>query len=497
MQNGFLIESLKIVNKDKVLFDICFTNKQVCDIIKPFTTVVIGTNGTGKSYLLTVLAELFRAINNKISFKDVNLRYDFYCIEYVIGDNHYHIEIMQKSNIIAVKNGEVIEASKIELPYKVLAVSYMVNDKFVFKAQDTENEDIYEYLGIRQTSNAAWTSSIIRRVSDSLVELFIKSDFTDKAKEILSFLSFDNKISLKFEPEGKTLFTRKMQVSKLNKIAKKIQKQEDYRAFSVNKLVESNYTEIAKFINSASKSGIIKEINGKSGIELTLDFDNDKKSMLIRNEYRVIRNLLDLKLLKPPKLVLYKDNQDFDFEYASSGEKHFLFTLINIASKIKPNSLILIDEPEISLHPNWQMNYINYIKKVFREYKSCHFILATHSHYIVSDLEPDSSSLVKLSVDSETNIRNSQLIEYSTYAWSAENILYNVFHVRTTRNYYFEMDLRNLISLIEEKSSNLEELTLLVNKLKKFIIDKNDPMNLILNEAERYIDYAKKTGGKN
>ena len=46
--------------------------------------------------------------------------------------------------------------------------------------------------------------------------------------------------------------------------------------------------------------------------------------------------------------------------------------------------------------------------------------------------------------------RACRLVDYDTYAWSAENILYEVFGLRTTRNYYFERDLRELLSLISK-----------------------------------------------
>lgn len=84
-------------------------------------------------------------------------------------------------------------------------------------------------------------------------------------------------------------------------------------------------------------------------------------------------------------------------------------------------------------------------------------------------------------------VRNANLINIDTYAWSAENVLYNIFGVRTVRNYYFEMDLRQLIDLVKDKSQNLQQIISLIDKLKQHTIDKNDPLNIILKEAERYL----------
>lgn len=62
-------------------------------------------------------------------------------------------------------------------------------------------------------------------------------------------------------------------------------------------------------------------------------------------------------------ITLYKNGIAYPFEDASSGEKHFIYELVSIANNIKNNALILVDEPEISMHPNWQMRYISTLGK--------------------------------------------------------------------------------------------------------------------------------------
>ncbi|MED2708446.1 hypothetical protein, partial [Bacillus toyonensis] len=93
--------------------------------------------------------------------------------------------------------------------------------------------------------------------------------------------------------------------------------------------------------------------------------------------------------------------------------------------------------------------------------------------------------------DDNEQTRKAELVQYSTVACSAENILYNIFQVRTTRNYYFEMDLRKLVGMIKEKTKDLERLERLINKLKRYLFDESDPMIEIIEEAERYLENAK------
>jgi len=55
--------------------------------------------------------------------------------------------------------------------------------------------------------------------------------------------------------------------------------------------------------------------------------------------------------------------------------------------------VILIDEPELHLHPEWQRKYIKVILDAFKYYVSkgfkFHFIIATHSPYILTDIPVD------------------------------------------------------------------------------------------------------------
>lgn len=493
LASNFTLVTLLIAHKGKTLFDVRFVENDFSGRKAPLSSVIIGINGAGKSYLLTVITEVLRAVVNRTLEKEINMRYQYYRLEYIIGNNTYTVEIKGKT-LDLQKNNKPVNIHEIELPNKILAVSYMVNDKFVFKPTYSDIDDRYEYLGIRQTSNAAWTSSLNRRICDALIEHSAKKSL-GKVTELLNFLNFDSTVDLIFEPELKTFFKSKLTESRLQKRVKKYKRSEDYRSISAKKIKEKEVQDLINFVNVTAKQRDIIEENGRKAIKYSLKLtivDQTSVSNLLEDNL-LLQWLVDIKLLKPPRLILYKEGQAFDFEYASSGEKHLLFTLINISTKIETNSLVLIDEPEISLHPNWQMNYVNCLKRVFVDYLSCHFVLATHSHYIVSDLEPETSSLVVLTAnhDDPRRVRTAELLGYSTYAWSAENILYNVFEVRTTRNFYFEMELRQVINMIEKKTNDLEGLKTKVDKLAKFSFDSNDPINLVLQEAERYLKHAK------
>lgn len=68
-------------------------------------------------------------------------------------------------------------------------------------------------------------------------------------------------------------------------------------------------------------------------------------------------------------------------EYLSSGEQHFIIQVITLLIIANSSSLILIDEPELSLHPAWQMDYLKMLQTI-AQIGGHQFILATHSPQI-------------------------------------------------------------------------------------------------------------------
>jgi energy-coupling factor transporter ATP-binding protein EcfA2 len=68
----------------------------------------------------------------------------------------------------------------------------------------------------------------------------------------------------------------------------------------------------------------------------------------------------------------------------SSGEQHEIVLLYELLFLVKPDSLILIDEPEISLHVTWQQEFVNDLEKVVK-LSGVDVLLATHSPEIIGE----------------------------------------------------------------------------------------------------------------
>ena len=80
--------------------------------------------------------------------------------------------------------------------------------------------------------------------------------------------------------------------------------------------------------------------------------------------------------------VSEEDGSNLDLEMLSSGEQHELVLLYDLLFETAQNSLIMIDEPELSLHVAWQEQILGDLQAM-AELSDFHVLLATHSPEII------------------------------------------------------------------------------------------------------------------
>ena len=78
------------------------------------------------------------------------------------------------------------------------------------------------------------------------------------------------------------------------------------------------------------------------------------------------------------------DGPDLQPEMLSSGEQHEIVLLFDLLFGTKKNSLILIDEPELSLHVAWQRDMLQDLQEMAK-LSDFSALLATHSPQIIGD----------------------------------------------------------------------------------------------------------------
>ena len=83
-------------------------------------------------------------------------------------------------------------------------------------------------------------------------------------------------------------------------------------------------------------------------------------------------------------------------EQLSSGEKQMIIQVYELLFRAQSGTLVLIDEPELSLHMMWQMNYLKNLMEIAR-LRGFQCIVATHSPQIFNSLWSKSVDLFTLS----------------------------------------------------------------------------------------------------
>nr|DAL77338.1 MAG TPA: AAA domain protein [Caudoviricetes sp.] len=132
------------------------------------------------------------------------------------------------------------------------------------------------------------------------------------------------------------------------------------------------------------------------------------------------------------KVIFTEGGKDMPIEKLSSGEKQIVFRggffLKNKASI--NGALALIDEPEISLHPRWQISILEYFKSLFKDEKgnmTSQIIVTTHSPFIIHNSNRYNDKVIILKKDDKGIISVSDKSAF--YNWSEEELIKEAFYI--------------------------------------------------------------------
>ena len=78
------------------------------------------------------------------------------------------------------------------------------------------------------------------------------------------------------------------------------------------------------------------------------------------------------------------DGEALPLESLSSGEQHEIVLMYDLLFRVRENSLVLIDEPELSLHIDWQKKFLPDLLEVVQAVRF-DVLLATHSIFIAGE----------------------------------------------------------------------------------------------------------------
>ncbi len=151
-----------------------------------------------------------------------------------------------------------------------------------------------------------------------------------------------------------------------------LDKQEDMDFLPSEEIATEARDVLAVYVQDVErKLGTFDEITAKIDLLKTIVSERFLyKQMIVSKEDGFIITTLDGKPLPLTKL--------------SSGEQHELVLLYQLLFKVRPNSLVLIDEPELSLHVAWQKMFLRDLQEI-TQLALFDVLIATHSPQIIAD----------------------------------------------------------------------------------------------------------------
>jgi len=203
-----------------------------------------------------------------------------------------------------------------------------------------------EYASISQKLDSTFPHRLIQNAGSDAVEILDEKAIYERIQEI--------------ETKNKNLMELGILESReSNELPQENMTSERRRVLTL--YIEDTEAKLSVFDDLARKMSLFKEIINKQ-------FSN--KSIEVKKSKGFVFKFKNGKVLTPEKL--------------SSGEQHEVIINYELLFKTEENSIILIDEPEISLHIMWQEEIIKNLLRI-AELNKLNIIVATHSPQIIDD----------------------------------------------------------------------------------------------------------------
>ena len=456
-------------------------------------SVLIGENGSGKSSIIECLAYIFGHLHKYFVLNDKTSEFiDGYKINYTINGLDVYIESHYKDSksntfdpVIKI-NGVKISMSKLRgtypdfafLPSKVVLsysgiterlklLSKHFEDKFINKIIRQDNP--YSLKPLVLPSDNPFIYIKKEYIAFIILALFVLN--TEKANSLLSLLGIDingctTTITLKRPSWAKN---------------KKDDKAPDMIWGMSGKIAHDLLTGLN-----------LLTINKKD--------EHDKGQNRLQYELYGLNMVQDLfggyYELTPSQVVLFLNtllcddildsiditwDPTFSIDNLSEGEKQMILSIGLSLVLNQSNLLFLLDEPDVSLHPKWQQDFITNFTAGLNEESMA--VITTHSPSLASDLSGKNLTL----------IRKGRVVtkSFKYYGKKIDDILYDYFGLESTRNKDVSRRIEKLWNMIQANTYNSNEFITLKEELSK-IIGNDDSEIMAMNR-----DILRKTNEKN
>lgn len=440
-------------------------------------TAVIGKNGTGKSHLLSTIVQTFLAlerVKTHPSHKPVTLPVDY--MSYYIDGKMCEIYPRSQRGLKIMIDRRDRSIAELPLPERVVALTISPFDKFpvprsIRSSVVPADPSLYRYLGLRDQFGKASLDTLLFK---SLSNLFDNNEDgllrNSNIGAVFDYLDLQPTISVIYQFRAKSTVLRALDKPQSLFDSDLLDEYQRRRLEAVMKtgMTEGELLELLALAVQSSEN---------SEIRLSADFSTHGTT---DNTFRRLTPLRRAGFLKLKRVEISEtQGRLLDLKNASSGQQSVVSSLLALASVIKDRSLILIDEPEISLHPEWQVDYVDLLLKTFGRFQGCHFVIATHSPLVISKM-PSYANVIAFDRPDLPPVKK-------LVGQSSDYLLVEAFGAPTPGNLYIREKIVGALGLVAEGKANSERFNEEMNTLRKIgeELEATDPAREVIADLER------------
>lgn len=260
------------------------------------------------------------------------------------------------------------------------------------------------------------------------------------------------------------LFTKKVVIFKSNRPLNYVP------VHSIERDPDSNENTIAQQLLAETYDNDIKSwFLGRflwSAHENLLTQEQIENFELAKECFGIIDENVSFKAVNPTthEILLHSFEKEIYFEYLSSGYKSVLIMLLGLIKQIEYrfkdptmkvrdfDGILLIDEADMHLHPQWQGKLVKVLKHVV---PNAQIIATTHSPHMIQAAEPNEIIPLNHNEFQQVFIRELPSSVYGFQGWTIEEILTDVMGLSETKSDLYLDTLNNFeIALSQENSED-------------------------------------------
>ncbi|KZL89402.1 AAA family ATPase [Clostridium magnum] len=214
------------------------------------------------------------------------------------------------------------------------------------------------------------------------------------------------------------------------------------------------YAKMANLLNEIYKS--LEGIEDKFFVDeirlcvIDKDWTELSENYIVKNNIENVLNLLDDAQVVP--LWNYIGTIHLDIQNISEGEKHLINLIGGLWNFNKSDGvkeiIFLFDEPDLSLHPEWNRRFINDMIGMISSIstlKKYQIIITTHSPFVLSDLPRENIIALKSDEKGKCQVEK---IKNNTFANHIHTLLSQDFFMDSTIGEYARKKINEIINYI-------------------------------------------------